>query len=354
MTSIDPSIFHAAHRPNLADVPDPAAARKTTVQQMSMETAAHSQVAATRTLAQVQGSQQPGSQASQLPDTQNTTHGLNLELAAALAAERNPANDISIMVLMLKMKMNSAIASKQTRNAERDAQAAEQLKAVGDKKKAAGFRLAAGITGGIVQLGAGAVQAAGGARSATKSVQAMKSQNAASKLQYKAQEAAEKADEFSAKASDRRIMANANASKSSNASRMSTRKQLDAGKEMRAKALASKREARNLQQSAEAHQAEAAHLRHAAQALATNAEAASKLLGGMGELIGAGLKYAAEMSDIYAQKDEIAARLHETAAADAADAARSSTEVMQDILRSITSSSESNSRTLGNIAGNIR
>ncbi len=343
MSSIDASIGPAAYQPGMGDQAGLApTGKKPAKADISIAEAALSQAEAARTMASVESFKTTGvPQASIGVASAAAQAQLRSDLNAAEANQ--PVDIYAIMGLVQKSAQEMRNVNREIRAGELDAQVGELLSAADDMKKAADFRLAAGIVQGSVQLLSGAAQAYGQMRAAGKSAQAMKPQSEANAASSEAKNFNAIADKGAAKASDLR----AEASITKDLTKLDAAKEFDGPvQHMRGKAAAA-------QATASSKQAEVDGLNESARSFSAGADAASKLIGGAGEIIAAGLKFGADSADVSARRHEARAKLHESASAQANEMMQQMMDVIRDVKDKLASIDQSRIETNRGIARNI-
>ena len=107
------------------------------------------------------------------------------------------------------------------------------------------------------------------------------------------------------------------------------------------------------QATASSKQAEVDGLNESARSFSAGADAASKLIGGAGEIIAAGLKFGADSADVSARRHEARAKLHESASAQANEMMQQMMDVIRDVKDKLASIDQSRIETNRGIARNI-
>lgn len=347
MSTIDSSIRTVAYQPGAGDEAALASSgKKPAKNDISLETAALSQAAATHTLSSLKAFQAVG---MQLTNIHGATPAAQAQLGAELSAvESNQPVDIyAIMGLIQKSAQEMRNANREIRASELKAQVGELLSAASDMHKAANFRLAAGIVQGCVQMTSGAVQAYGSVRAAAKSAQAIKPQAEAAKLKNEGLKMTDDAHKLSTQAQD--LRAQAGVAKSS---RSVTKLQAQA-QEADTQASNLRSNARAKDRLASAQQAQVDGLSESARSFSTNSDAAGKVLGGAGDIITAGLRFGADSADVSAKRHEARAKLHESAFAGANEMMQQMMDVIRDVRDKLSSIDQSRIETNRGIARNI-
>lgn len=347
MPTIDSSIRTVAYQPGAGDEAAVASSgKKPAKNDISLETAALSQAAATRTMSSINSFQTLGTQLTNVP---GATSASQVQLRTELGAvESNQPVDIyAIMGLIQKSAQEMRNTNREIRASELNAQVGELMSAANDMQKAANFRLAAGIVQGFVQMASGAAQAYGSIRAAAKSAQAMGPQQEATQLKGDAQKMNDSAQKLSTQAQDLRTQAGV-----AKSSRSVNKLQAQA-QEADTQASKLRSNARVKDTQASTQQARVDGLNESARSFSTNADSAGKLLGGAGEIITAGLRFAADSADVSAKRHEARAKLHESAVSGANEMMQQMMDVIRDVKDKLASIDQSRIETNRGIARNI-
>lgn len=312
-------------------------------QKMSLETAANSQGAASRTMASIAAFQTTGG--APIGKIGATSAAAHAQLGSELVAlEANQPVDIyAIMGLVQKSAQEMRNANREIRASELNAQVGELMSAASDMQKAANFRLAAGIVQGSIQMTSGAVQAYGSIRAAGKSAQAAKPQSEAHAATADAQNFNAIADKGATKAKDLRLEAEITKDVT----------KLDAAKKFDGPVSHMRDKATTAQATASAKQAQVDSLNERARNFSVGADSASKLIGGAGEIITAGLRFGADSADVSAKRHETLAKLHESAVSGANEMMQQMMDVIRDVKDKLASIDQSRIETNRGIARNI-
>ncbi|MBS7777594.1 type III secretion system translocon subunit SctB [Acidovorax sp. CCYZU-2555] len=347
MPNIDSSIRTPGYQPGPGDADMLAPSGKKPVNgEVSMESAANDHRTAANTMASINALQMGG---PQLPATVPTSPAAQAQLRTELSVlESNQAVDLyAVMGLIQKSAQEMRNTNREIRASELNAQVGELMSAASDMQKAANFRLAAGIVQGSVQMLSAGVQAYSSMSAASKSAQGAKPQGEATELKDSAQKMNDSAQTFNTEAQDLRTQAGVATDKTSVDNLQAQARAADD------KASYLRTNARSMEKQAGTKQAQVDGFNASAQKASGNGDIAGKMLGGMGEIITAGLKFGADSADVSAKRHEARAKLHESASAGANEMMQQMMDVIRDVKDKLSSIDQSRIETNRGIARNI-
>lgn len=257
------------------------------------------ELSAQETMAMIaSGASQTAADTSQSPQ--------DLQRSMDRAAERMPVDMYTVMALVQRTAQAMRNANRQLRAEALDAQVGQLLQSANDMQKSANFKFAAAMVQSAMQVAGGGVQLGASISSGRDAAVAAKAQGLVDKANIKLSgmdKSTPEAQQLASHAQDWGTVS------------------------------------KSFQQSAEQ----------------TNARArvAGEFLGGTGGAIGAGLNFAASSAEVDAKRHEAAAKLHESATAEANDMMQQMMEVIRDVKDKLSAIDQSRTETNRGISRNI-
>ena len=347
MATTDSSNRVAGHQPmyGYADALPPSG-KKPAKDDVSMEAAAHAHGVATNTLASITTFQMGG---RQLPATMPTSLAAQAQLRTELSAvESNQAIDLyAIMGLIQRSAQEMRNSNREIRASALNSEVGELMSAASEMQKAANLRLAASIVQGGVQMLSAGADAYSSMSAATQSAQAATPQGQATELKDSAQKINDSAQRFSAEAQDLRSQAAVAGDKTS-VDNLQAQAQAadDKASYLRTNARSMEKQAGHKQEQVDAFNA-------IAQKTSGNAATTGKMLGGIAEMVTAGLKFGADSAEVSVKQHEARAKLHASASAEANEMMQQMMDVIRDVKDKLSSIDQSRIETNRGIARNI-
>ncbi len=262
----------------------------------------------------------------------NTLSGASQKAAgnqlAAINSESLGVDMFAIMALFQKSAQEMRNTNREIRASELNAQVGSLMNAADEMKKAADFRLAAGIVSGVTQMVSGAMQFGSSVMEARSAAQAASAESNANQLSTQANRTNLQADSM------------ARGIDPSNAAGMAKVDRL------RNHALDSAEMSQVFADEAKAINADA-------KATGSRFDLASSTMQGASGIIGAALEHEASMHDVSAKRFEAESKLHESASQEANEMMQQMMDVIRDVREKIKDIQQSNVETTRGIARNI-